>query len=253
MIKMKIGNRLLLAREERKINQAEMADILGVSPPTYSRLERNETSIELAQVLRFADILNIPVQDFLPETITLNNTKTQNGQGLVLGNIYNYYYSDQELHKENEVLNQKNHLQDKASKIFLANELFFWQIVELSGEDYQQAITILAQKSLSFILAFEDFIARKLYDLDKKTLAEQIYPEGNLSKDDFLYVRCYSLSQGKVYFEKVLTGEIPMLNLTFEPLLSLSEKAFFRKTSNEFPIFRTSVSYETGSNREEWK
>jgi transcriptional regulator with XRE-family HTH domain len=105
---MKIGNRLALARDYRKINQSEMADLLGVSVPTYSRLERNETSIDIEQVVRFAKILEIPIQEFLPETITLHNTNNQNSQGgLVFGNIYTYNYSDKELQQENESLKEK--------------------------------------------------------------------------------------------------------------------------------------------------
>jgi len=98
-MKMRIGTRLLSAREERKLNQAEMSDLLGVSPSTYSRLERNETSVELEQVVQYSKILQIPIQEFLPDTLTVNNSShenNQNAQGLVLGSIYNYNYSDKE-------------------------------------------------------------------------------------------------------------------------------------------------------------
>jgi transcriptional regulator with XRE-family HTH domain len=259
MIKMKVGNRLLIAREERKINQADMAEILGVSPPTYSRLERNETSVDINQVIRFADILNIPIQDFLPDAITQHNTNNQNSQGgiggMILGNIYNYY-SEKEVHQENQLLKEKIRLFEVKEKIVeshtIPHELFFWQIVELSGEDYQKATEVLAQKSLSVIFEFEEFIAQKLYDLDRKSFAEKVYVNRPISKDDFLYVRCYTLAQGKNYYEKVLHGETSMLNLSFEPLLSLGEKAFFAKTACEFPTFRTSVSYETGSYQVYW-
>ena len=43
-----------------------------------------------------------------------------------------------------------------------------------------------------------------------------------------------------------------MISQTFEPLLYLSEKAYFEKTETEFPLLPTSVSYETGSNKTEW-
>jgi len=98
-MKMRIGTRLLSAREERKLNQAEMSDLLGVSPSTYSRLERNETSVELEQVVQYSKILQIPIQEFLPDTLSVNNSNheyNQNAQGLVLGSIYNYNYSDKE-------------------------------------------------------------------------------------------------------------------------------------------------------------
>ncbi len=254
MINMKIGNRLALARQDRKLSQAEMADLLGITAPTYSRLERNETSIDLEKLTDFAHKLNIPIQDFLPETITQNNTNNQNSQGLVVGNIYNYNYSDKELAQENAFLKEKIQLLEEKNKQKENSfpETFFWQVVELSHENYEQAVELLAQKSLSVLFEFEEILAQKLYELDRKSFAQAIYGNRNISKDDFVYVRCFTVSQGRMYYEKVLNGEIPMLNQTFEPLLSLAEKAYFRKTAAEFPALRTSVSYETGTHQAYW-
>jgi len=131
------------------------------------------------------------------------------------------------------------------------SENSFWQIVELSFSDFQAAVLLLSQKSISFMLEFEEFLAQKLYDLDQKVFAQKLYE--NISADDFLYVRCFVLSQGKFFYEKVLSQEMPMLSQTFEPLLSLTEKAYFLKTNNEFPTFRTAFSYETGSNKMCWQ
>jgi transcriptional regulator with XRE-family HTH domain len=75
---MKIGNRLLTERQDRKLNQAEMSDLLGLAPSTYSRIERNEGSVNLEQILDFSQKLNIPIQDFLPETISVINNGQQN-------------------------------------------------------------------------------------------------------------------------------------------------------------------------------
>ena len=257
MINMKIGNRLALARQDRKLSQAEMADLLGITAPTYSRLERNETSIDLEKLTDLAHKLNIPIQDFLPETITLNNTNNQNSQGgLILGNIYtyNYHYSDKELAQENAFLKEKIQLLEEKNKQKenSLSETFFWQVVELSHENYEQAVELLAQKSLSVLFEFEEILAQKLYALDRQSFAQAIYGKRTISKDDFVYVRCFTVSQGQTYYEKVLNGEVPMLNQTFEPLLSLAEKAYFRKTAAEFPALRTSVSYETGNNQTYW-
>lgn len=123
-MKLKIGHRLLAAREDRKLNQIEMAELLNLSNSAYARLERNETSADLDQLVQFSKSLNIPIQDFLPETITLNNTNNQNGQGgMILGNIYNYnYYSDKEIAqsleaKDQENQGQKEKIQSLESKI----------------------------------------------------------------------------------------------------------------------------------------
>lgn len=110
---MKIGNRLLTERQDRKLNQAEMSDLLGLAPSTYSRIERNEGSVNLEQILDFSQKLNIPVQDFLPETISINN-HNQDGNshiGLVIGNIN--HYSDKEIVLENTHLKEKNILLEK--------------------------------------------------------------------------------------------------------------------------------------------
>jgi transcriptional regulator with XRE-family HTH domain len=38
-MKLKLGHRLLQIREERKLSQAEMSELLGMSGSAYSRLE----------------------------------------------------------------------------------------------------------------------------------------------------------------------------------------------------------------------
>lgn len=115
-MKLRIGNRLLSAREDRKFNQAEMAELLNISTSTYARLERNETSLEMDQLVNFSKTLQIPVQDFLPESFSIssNNHQNQNGHiGLVIGNIYNYADKD-EIAKELGNKNQEiEHLQEK--------------------------------------------------------------------------------------------------------------------------------------------
>ncbi len=93
-MKMRIGTKLLTVREDRKMSQAQMADLLGVSAPTYSRLERNETSIDLEQVVNFSKILQVPIQEFLPETITINGNNQSGQIGLVIGSVHTYYDKD---------------------------------------------------------------------------------------------------------------------------------------------------------------
>jgi len=66
-----------------------MAELLSVSPSTYSRLERNETSVDFDQLSQFSKTLNIPIQDFLPDTISVDSHHNTQG-GVVFGN-YHYY------------------------------------------------------------------------------------------------------------------------------------------------------------------
>lgn len=108
---MKVGNKLFSTREERKLTQNEMADLLGLSSSAYSRLERNQVSVEMEQVASFAKVLDVPFQDFLPDHLAINNNN-QNGQvGFIIGNYYSYGKDANEvLAKENEVLREKNEM-----------------------------------------------------------------------------------------------------------------------------------------------
>lgn len=91
------------------MSQSELADLLCISPSTYSRLERNESSVDFEQLTAFAKILDIPIQDFLPDTLSVNSH--HNTQGGVVFGSYNYYSSsdnlNNELVKENENLKIK--------------------------------------------------------------------------------------------------------------------------------------------------
>lgn len=116
---MKVGSRLYNERNERKLNQAEMAELLGVSTSAYARLERGETSAEMEQLAFFAKKLDIPFNDLLPENIKVENKENTSGQvGFVMGNFYSYgeAKTGEELEKvklENTHLKEKNELLQK--------------------------------------------------------------------------------------------------------------------------------------------
>jgi transcriptional regulator with XRE-family HTH domain len=115
-MKMRIGTKLLTVREDRKMSQAQMADLLGVSAPTYSRLERNETSIDLEQVVNFSKLLQVPIQEFLPETITINGTN-HNGQiGLVIGTV-NHYSEKDTFHEIEKLRLELSHKDEKIAAL----------------------------------------------------------------------------------------------------------------------------------------
>lgn len=95
-MKLKVGNRLLTARQDQNLSQDDMAKLLSMSQSKYSRIEKNESSVDLEDILKYSQTLDIPIQDFLPDTISIHNDNkdSQNGQGLILGNIYNYNYAE---------------------------------------------------------------------------------------------------------------------------------------------------------------
>jgi transcriptional regulator with XRE-family HTH domain len=101
------------------MSQSELADLLNISPSTYSRLERNESSVDFEQLTNFAKILDIPIQEFLPDTLSVNSH--HNTQGGVVFGSYNYYSSsdnlNNELVKENENLKVKLDAQEEIIAI----------------------------------------------------------------------------------------------------------------------------------------
>lgn len=106
------------------------------------------------------------------------------------------------------------------------------------------------------IYLFADKLSEKLYQLDTRPHGDAyLANEGDdyLSVDDFLYIRCAVVAEGKGYFEKVKSNpsQFPA-EISFEPLLSLPHKAYKMKTGREFAYYPV-ISYEIYSNKSGWK
>ncbi len=112
-MKIRVGHKLLSIREERKLSQADVADLLNMSPSAYARLERGETSIEFEKLHSFAETLKVPLHELLPESFSISNhgNSGQGGSGgLVMGSFYYYGNTDTrltELEIENKFLKEK--------------------------------------------------------------------------------------------------------------------------------------------------
>lgn len=89
---LKIGHKLLSIREERRLSQTEMAELLGFPTSTYQRLEKNEKAIEYEKLPAISEALGVPIPELLPENVSISNHhKGDNNQGgVIFGNIYNY-------------------------------------------------------------------------------------------------------------------------------------------------------------------
>ncbi len=106
-MKTRIGHRLLFIREERSYTQVQMADLLKIPEATYARYERNETQVDYEKMVKFAQLLNVPVQELMPETFSITNNSEGQGGSVVFGNQYFYCGNDiinQNLTKENQEL-----------------------------------------------------------------------------------------------------------------------------------------------------
>lgn len=110
MLKTRIGSRLKEIREERSLNQSEMAELLNLSSSSYSRIERGESSVDIMQVAEIAEKLGISASDFLPSSFTVNTNNDRAHAGFVIGNVYHYSDSSsavKEMEKELALKNQE--------------------------------------------------------------------------------------------------------------------------------------------------
>lgn len=153
-------------------------------------------------------------------------------------------------------------LPDNSPAENLFSEEDFWQVIEKLDwskkkreEILAPAVRHLANMPVVNIYLFADRLSEKLYCLDTKMHGNAYLAKENddyLSVDDFLYVRCAVVAEGKAYFEKVLTNPSEMPNeISFEPLLYLADRAYEQKTGKSFDYF-PAINFETYSNREGW-
>lgn len=62
---MKIGKNIKQCREARNLTQQYMAEKLGISQKTYSRIESDETSVTIEMLAKIAEIFNLRITDIL--------------------------------------------------------------------------------------------------------------------------------------------------------------------------------------------
>ncbi len=144
----------------------------------------------------------------------------------------------------------------------LLSDAQFWEIInalDWSKKEYKlivaPSVALLAKMPVSNIYLFKDFLSEKLYRLDTRQHAKAyLAKEGDdiLSADDFLYVRCAIIAEGKDFYENVLTNPYFIPNeITFEPLLSIADDAYKVKMGKELNYIPT-FNYETQSNQVAW-
>lgn len=108
-----IGSILKRKREDKKISQQEVADILGISQKTYSNIESNKSNASLPQLLEMSKLLDFNLLiELAKKGITFNNNNIE-GSGIVSNTI------SKELKKQYE--DQINHLNEEVD--FLRSQL----------------------------------------------------------------------------------------------------------------------------------
>ena len=145
----------------------------------------------------------------------------------------------------------------------------FWKILgklnwKKSGDDdavLAPAIQALSKKSVAEIEGFADLLAEKLHAVDTREHARYGYldeadpDDGDdfISADDFLYLRCCTVLNGRKSYERVLEdpSEMPR-GLEFESVLYLAAQAYEAKTGEEFD-YASATDFESFANKAGWK
>ncbi len=141
----------------------------------------------------------------------------------------------------------------------------FWKLLETidstaldSGEgDADDAlaplIDAISKLKVTEIESFEEHLARVLFTLDGKAYADNC----GKSDDGFLYARCFVVGMGKQFYERVVANPSDMPKSSdqwLEPLLSVASQGWAKVTGNyeEDWDHKSTVSYQTGSNSDQW-
>lgn len=81
-----IGEKITSERKKHKLNQEDLAEMIGVTRQTISNWELNETSPDLKQAQKLSDIFNISVDELIgKKNILLEKiNKTENNSNLII-------------------------------------------------------------------------------------------------------------------------------------------------------------------------
>ena len=111
----KIINRIKEIRKEKGISHEAMAFDLGISQVAYSKLEKNETKLNVDRLYKIAEILDIKVSDLLNEekSTIYNQDLKDNAIG---------HQQIENLHQENKEVYQEL-LKAKDEQIALLKEM----------------------------------------------------------------------------------------------------------------------------------
>jgi hypothetical protein len=146
----------------------------------------------------------------------------------------------------------------------------FWALIDALGghpevqddQPYEELTTELARGPVERILDFAETLAYKLYQIDRRDLAETPVSDedgsgGRLSDDGFLYARCAVVVAGASTFAAVLRDGSVFQSFVSpeaahaESILDVPSTAYKRLTGEEWDHIEE-YDYETGSNSEWW-
>ena len=66
------GTKIRLARKKKGLSQESMAQLLGITQPAYSHIERNAGSLTIERLQKIAEYLEVSIGELLNESSTNN-------------------------------------------------------------------------------------------------------------------------------------------------------------------------------------
>ena len=99
---MQIGSKLKRLREMKNLKQEDIAKKLNISKQAYSKIERDETKLDIQRIMDLSDIFEVTPEELIKGdscNINLNQPKECNNQQFSgnLSTINNHYYYGNEL------------------------------------------------------------------------------------------------------------------------------------------------------------
>lgn len=67
-VKQKYGNIIRIIRQNKSLSQQNMADEMGITVSSYSKMERGEIDIKLSRLLQIAEALDVPLSEIIGDT-----------------------------------------------------------------------------------------------------------------------------------------------------------------------------------------
>ena len=138
----------------------------------------------------------------------------------------------------------------------------FWGIMKKADWEHEDSqnilepvITFLANHDDEYIFAFHDVMSQLLYNIDREESAQPMIDDGSYNDDDFLYQRCFALTNGNKFYHDIVDG-IKELDgdFQFKPLLNIPKKAWAKRNNTTMIDYPHTPKYpiQSKSNKKYW-
>ena len=112
-----VGAKIKTLRLQKEWSQQDVADKLNISQSAYAKVERGESKLDVARIIKLSEIFDIEPYELLVPDGKVISINSDNAQGYV----NNYYYSDLKA-------SQDNHIETLKQMITtLREEVLFWK------------------------------------------------------------------------------------------------------------------------------